>query len=134
MLAKIRRMHIRDGLPIREIARQTGLSRNTIRHWLRQPAMQEPRYPARQVISILDPWAEQLRQWLETDRHRNKRERRTAVHLYQALQAQGYPGGLWPRLRFHPALEGRNRCQPQAFCLCSAQLCLGRSLPVRLEL
>ena len=58
MLAKIRRMHIRDGLSIREIARQTGLSRNTIRHWLRQPAMQEPHYPARQVISILDPWAE----------------------------------------------------------------------------
>ena len=93
MLAKIRRMHIRDGLPIREISRQTGLSRNTIRHWLRQPVMQEPRYPARRVVSILDPWVEQLRQWLETDRHRNKRERRTAVHLHQALQAQGYPGG-----------------------------------------
>lgn len=90
MLAKIRRMHLRDGLPIREISRQTGLSRNTIRHWLRQPAMQEPHYPERKVVSILDPWAEQLRQWLETDRQRNKRERRTAVHFHQALQAQGY--------------------------------------------
>ena len=93
MLAKIRRMHLRDGLPIREISRQTGLSRNTIRHWLRQPAMQEPHYPERKVVRILDPWAEQLRQWLETDRQRNKRERRTAVHFHQALQAQGYPGG-----------------------------------------
>lgn len=35
MLAKIRRMHFRDGLPLREIAKRTGLSRNTIRRWLR---------------------------------------------------------------------------------------------------
>ena len=27
MLAKIRRMHFRDGLPLREIAKRTGLSR-----------------------------------------------------------------------------------------------------------
>jgi len=93
MLAKIRRMYLRDGLPIREIARQTGLSRNTVRHWLRQPAMREPQYPERRVSTILDPWAEQLRQWLDTDRHRVKRERRTAVNLFHALQAQGYPGG-----------------------------------------
>ena len=30
MLAKIRRMHIRERLSVREIARRTGLSRNTI--------------------------------------------------------------------------------------------------------
>lgn len=39
MLAKIRRMHFRDKVSLREIARQTGLSRNTIRHWLRQEGM-----------------------------------------------------------------------------------------------
>ena len=31
MLAEIRRMHRRDGLSLREITRNTGLSRNTIR-------------------------------------------------------------------------------------------------------
>ena len=36
MLAKIRRMHLRDGKSIREISRVTGLSRNTVRGWLRQ--------------------------------------------------------------------------------------------------
>ncbi|TCF96487.1 hypothetical protein BZM26_37335 [Paraburkholderia strydomiana] len=36
MLAKIRRMHFRDGVPLRDIARQTGLSRNTIRRWLKR--------------------------------------------------------------------------------------------------
>jgi len=92
MLAKIRRMHIRDGVPLREIARRTGLSRNTIRHWLRQVDVTEPKYPEKQVKSIVDPWADQLRQWLQADSHRLKRERRTAKVLYQAIRAQGYPG------------------------------------------
>lgn len=35
-LAKIRRMHLRDGLPIKEIERRTGLARNTIKAWLRK--------------------------------------------------------------------------------------------------
>ncbi|MDB5800592.1 MAG: integrase core domain protein [Rhodocyclales bacterium] len=92
MLAKIRRMHIREGLSLREIARQTGLSRNTIRHWLRQDQVTEPKYPAKQVKSVVDPWADQLRQWLQADSHRAKRERRTARVLFQAIRAQGYAG------------------------------------------
>ena len=38
MLAKIRRLHFRDGLSVRKIARQTGLSRNTVRKVLRSGA------------------------------------------------------------------------------------------------
>ncbi|NEX63127.1 hypothetical protein, partial [Noviherbaspirillum galbum] len=41
MFAKIRRMHFREQLSIREIERRTNLSRNTIRKWLREPAMTE---------------------------------------------------------------------------------------------
>ena len=36
MLAKIMRMHFRDGMSLREAARSTGLSRYTIRGWLRR--------------------------------------------------------------------------------------------------
>jgi len=42
MLAKIRRMHFRYRLPIREVARRTGLSRNTVRQWLHWPQLVEP--------------------------------------------------------------------------------------------
>ncbi|MFM7350515.1 MAG: winged helix-turn-helix transcriptional regulator, partial [Erythrobacter sp.] len=35
LLRVIRRWHLRDRMPIREIARRTGLSRNTIRKYLR---------------------------------------------------------------------------------------------------
>ena len=92
MLAKIRRMHIREGMPLREIARQTGLSRNTLRSWLRHPEMVQPEYPKRRNQSILDPWADQLRQWLNTDSHRAKRERRTGRVLHETLREQGYTG------------------------------------------
>jgi transposase len=33
MLTKIRRMHFRDGISVREITRRTGLSCNTVRRW-----------------------------------------------------------------------------------------------------
>ncbi|MCP4502335.1 MAG: helix-turn-helix domain-containing protein, partial [Deltaproteobacteria bacterium] len=44
LLAVIRRLHIRQGMSIREIARKTGLSRNTIRKYLASNIV-EPQYP-----------------------------------------------------------------------------------------
>lgn len=93
MLAKIRRMHFRDGMSLREVARRTGLSRNTVRGWLRRPKVVEPKYPARRGASKLDGWAELLATWLKTDSHRAKRERRTAMALFAAIRALGYDGG-----------------------------------------
>jgi transposase-like protein len=69
MVAKIRRMYFRDKVPLREIARKTGISRNTLRHWLRQGEMREPGYPSRTSPSILDPYKDQLANWLRTDSH-----------------------------------------------------------------
>ncbi|MCZ4303466.1 hypothetical protein O4G98_01860 [Zoogloeaceae bacterium G21618-S1] len=92
MLAKIRRTHFRDHLPLREIAPQTGLARNTIRDWLRKADVVEPQYKPREARSVVDPWAEQLGQWLKTDAHRPKRDRRTARAMFEAIRAQGYAG------------------------------------------
>nr|WP_269106534.1 IS21 family transposase [Massilia sp. TS11] len=92
MLAKIRRMHLRDKLSIREIAKRTGLSRNTVRDWLRKPEMSEPKYPDRRTSSVVDPFDEHLRTWLKTDSHRPKRDRRTAKAMCTELRGQGYSG------------------------------------------
>ncbi|MGN7105320.1 IS21 family transposase [Ralstonia holmesii] len=92
MLAKIRRMYFREKVPLREIARRTGLSRNTVRSWLREPEATEPKYPKRVSPSVVDEWAGQLEEWLRTDSHRPKRERRTARFMFEAIRAQGYSG------------------------------------------
>ena len=76
-LAKIMRLYLWDKLPIKEICRQTCLSRNTVRAWLREPEMIEPKYPVRRIVTKLDDYAETLRTWLKADAGRNKRERRT---------------------------------------------------------
>src|SRR5688572_27216247 len=44
MYAKVRRMRLRDGLSISEIARRTSLARNTIKTWLRTPVRSEMTY------------------------------------------------------------------------------------------
>ncbi len=44
MLGKVRRMKMRDNLTISEISKRTGLSRNTVKRWLRAPGGVSTRY------------------------------------------------------------------------------------------
>jgi transcriptional regulator with XRE-family HTH domain len=53
-------MHYREHLSLREIARKTGLSRNTVRQWLRQSEVVEPKYADCVVVTKLDAFAETL--------------------------------------------------------------------------
>jgi transposase len=96
-LAKIRRMHLRDGLSIREVSRRTGLSKNTVKRWLRQEGVTEPRYPKRGETSVVDAWAEQLAMALQADERRPVRDRRTVKALFEQIRALGYPGS-YPRV------------------------------------
>lgn len=99
MLAKIRRMHLRDGLSIREVSRRTGLSRNTVRQWLRQEGVTEPKYPKRDAVSAVDAWAEHLASALKADQHRPVRDRRTIKMLFEQIRALGYAGNVLARLK-----------------------------------
>jgi transposase len=93
-LSKLRRLVLRDNVSVREAARRLNISRNTAKKYLDQPEMAEPRYAKRQSVpGLLDPYKEQLKQWLKTDTHRTKRDRRTIDAHYQAIRAIGYVGG-----------------------------------------
>jgi transcriptional regulator with XRE-family HTH domain len=69
----IRRLKGRQGKSEREIARITGLSRNTVAKWLRGQA-QEPKYRRPAVSGKLTAFGEQLIEALRAD------ARRLAVH------------------------------------------------------
>jgi transposase len=92
MYAKVRRMRLRDGLSISEIARRTGLARNTIKAWLRGPARSAMQYRRPAAPKKITPYEEALRQAVEADARRPRHGRRTARKLYAQLQAQGFPG------------------------------------------
>ena len=92
MLGKIRRMKLRDGLSISEISRRTGLARNTVKRWLDSAEISEPKYRRQSQPTLITPYEGRLRQWLEADARRAKRERRTGLALYRELQALGFTG------------------------------------------
>ena len=96
-LSKLRRLVNREGISQREAARRLGLSRNTVAKWLVDDQMTEPKYPKRTAsASILDPYKEQLANWMKADSHRPKRERRDTKAMFQAIRAMGYGGSRGP--------------------------------------
>ena len=59
LLSVIRRWYYRDKIPIRDISRRTGLSRNTIRKYVRADTV-EPIFKVPKRPSKLDAFAEKL--------------------------------------------------------------------------
>lgn len=78
-------------MPIREISRRTGLSRNTIRKYLRadivEPSFRTPTRPSK-----LDPFAEKLSGWLLMELRKSRKERRTAKQMHADLVLLGFDG------------------------------------------
>jgi transposase len=93
MIGKIRRLHARDQLSEREIARKTGLSRNTVSKWLRAPVKEAPKYRREPRPNKLSAFEGTLKQALTADARRPKHERRTARALHAEIKAAGYAGG-----------------------------------------
>ena len=93
MIGKIRRMYFRDKKSVREIARITSLSRNTVRTWLRATVEKEPRYVRSPQPGKLTPFHEALTHALKADAMRPRSQRRTALMLFKQIQAEGYTGG-----------------------------------------
>lgn len=75
MYAKVRRMRLREGLSISEIARRTSLSRNTIKDWLRGPVRDEMQYRRAAAPKKIAPYEAVLREALAIDTRRPRRER-----------------------------------------------------------
>lgn len=91
LLNVIRRWHERDSMPIRDIARRTGLSRNTVRKYLALKAS-EIGYPQRKSPSMLDDYEEVLSGWMFRETKRHRKERKSIRQLHLDLVQLGFPG------------------------------------------
>ena len=91
LLNIIRRMHLRQKLSVREIARRTGLSRNTITKHLAEGTI-EPKFATPDRPSKLDPFAEKLAGWLKTEAGKSRKQRRTLKQMHADLVALGFTG------------------------------------------
>ena len=91
LLSVIRRWALREQLSIREISRRTGLSRNTIRKYLRAGTV-EPKFKVPERPSKLDAFADKLAGWLKTEASKPRKQKRTIKQLHADLIALGFDG------------------------------------------
>ena len=112
LLSVIRRWHLRDRIPIREIARRTGLSRNTIRKYLRSGSV-EPQFRVPERASKLDPFAEKLSHWLRIEAGKSRKQRRTVKQLHADLAALGFDGSYGRVAAFARAWKAQRQYEPQ---------------------
>ena len=78
LLNVIRRWHLRNRMPIQEIARRTRLSRNTTRKYVRS-SVGEQRFRVPERSSKLDPFAEKLSHSLRIEAAKSRKQRRTVT-------------------------------------------------------
>lgn len=88
------KLRARDGWSIREIARRTGWSRQTIRKVLAAPAA-PPRYELKvpRRAPVMEPYLPFVAQWLAEDETAPPKQRHTARRIYDRLvEEHGFPG------------------------------------------
>ena len=91
IIGLIRRWHIRDQLSLRKISRRLGISRNTVRRYIRSETV-EPVYADRQSSSSLDKYAFKLSTWLKTESTKSRKQKRSVKQMHLDLRALGYEG------------------------------------------
>ena len=99
-IAKIRiRYHVK-GESIKQITRELGLSRNTVRKAIREDKTAMEYVRGKQVAPKLDDYKKQLTTWLEEDSKRPKAQRCSARRLHERLEGMGYVGAYDAVQRF----------------------------------
>jgi transposase len=100
MLGKVRRMHLRDKLSLHEISKRTGLSRNTLRKWLRKSEAEvvaPPRYQRGEAPNKLTPYHAALEQALKADAYLSKHHQlKPMCDLLHQARCQGRCHGVSP--------------------------------------
>jgi transposase len=110
--ARIRQAH-RDGLSARQIAKQLGVGRDTVRKALQNPEPQLYTLAQPRAAPVFGPFREIVVAVLQADESAPPKQRHTASQLYRRLVAEyGYTGG-YDQVRRH--LQERRRSRRETF-------------------
>ena len=106
--ATIRQLH-RQGLSARQIARQLGVGRDTVRKAIHQaePTPYTPQQP--RTAPIFGPFQSIVDQILADDEQAPPKQRHTAMQIYWRLVAQKYTGGYDQVRRYLQRRRRENR-------------------------
>ena len=108
-IARIRRDHLVKGVPIKKLARDLRVSRNTIRKVVRGDATSHTYERTIQPLPKLGPWVDELERQLEANERTPRRERLSLLRIHEDLAALGYEGGYDAVRRYAKAWRRRRR-------------------------
>ena len=108
-IARIRRDHLVKGVPIKKLARDLGVSKNTIRKVVRGDATAHTYERKIQPMPKLGLWVGELERRLEDNEKKRRRDRLSLLQIYEDLAALGYEGGYDAVRRYARAWRRRHR-------------------------
>lgn len=94
----VKNMH-NKGVPIKQIARELGMSKNTVKKLIKQE--DEPKYLRTVSVSKIDEYKDQIRVW-----YLEKQYDFNGTRIYNELCKLGYTGTMNPIYRYLKILEG----------------------------
>ena len=92
-IARIRRDHLVRGVPIKKIARDLRVSKNTVRKVVRGDETSYSYERKIQPMPKLGPWVDELERQLEANEKKARRDRLSLLRIHEDLAALGYGGG-----------------------------------------
>src|SRR5580693_9781080 len=112
-IGRIRREHFIKGKTIREIARDLGVSRNTVRKVLRSGETSFEYERTVQPRPKLGRWTAELDELLESNAAKPAREQLTLIRIFEEFRERGYDGG-YDALRRYARRWAKDRGQATA--------------------
>ena len=116
-IARIRRDHLVKGVPIKKLARDLRVSKNTIRKVVRGDETSHTYARKIQPMPKLGPWVDELERQLEANEKKRRRDRLSLLQIHEDLGELGYKGGYDAVRRYAKAWRRRRRLlsPPQAY-------------------
>ena len=121
-IANIRRDHLVRGVPIKKIARDLRVPKNTVRKVVRGDETSYSYERKIQPMPKLGPWVDELERQLEANEKKARRDRLSLLRIHADLASLGYEGGydavrryarVWRRL--HRLLSSSEAYVPLIF-------------------